>query len=100
MDGIFNDTHVQTCVLLILVYMSVPDDSSGKWQVRAGVYYDAWSGHGGANLTAYVEGLTKPQQFNIKLDSLSEVKYENGHLFMALVTINITNVSILLKGKD
>lgn len=62
--------------------------------MRAGVYYDAWSGHEGGNLSAYVEGLTVPHRFEVQLDALSKVEYENGLLFMALVTINITRVSV------
>ena len=62
--------------------------------MKVGVYYDAWSGHEGGNLSAYVEGLTEPQHIQVQLDSLSKVKYANGLIFMALVTINITGVSV------
>ena len=65
---------------------------TGKWTVNAGVYYDAWSGHEGGNLSAYVEGISEPQQLEVQLDNLSKVQYEDGLFFMALVTINITKV--------
>ena len=61
--------------------------------MRAGVYYDAWSGHEGGNLSAYVEGLTELHRFEVQLDALSKVEYGDGLLFMALLTINITSVS-------